>query len=83
MIYPPEALVREVVTDEQLQEVSTVVDVLGEKHFVEGKGHFEETYHRLHNCVELVTKLKQGRKEGVNMLIWSVCVAEFSSLIFS
>lgn len=58
MIYPAEALVGEVVPDELFQEVPTVVDVLGEEHFVEGEGHLEEADHRLDDRVELIAELK-------------------------
>lgn len=61
-VYPGDALVREVVPDELLQEFSTLVDVLDEEHLVERKVHLVEADHRLDDCIELHVELKRGQE---------------------
>ncbi|MPC12802.1 hypothetical protein E2C01_005512 [Portunus trituberculatus] len=58
VVYPAQALVREVIADQLLQEVPAVVADLGEEHFVERESHLVETDHRFHDRVELVAQLK-------------------------
>lgn len=70
-VYPGDALVREVVHDELLQEVSALVDVLDEEHLVKREVHLEETDHRFNDRVELDVELKRGQKM---VLFRSMCL---------
>lgn len=58
MVYPSEALVRQVVPDQLLEETTAVVDVLYQEGPVEGVVHFKEADHRFHYGCEFVLELK-------------------------